>query len=134
MNSQEPPQFDTTLPGQVVRGCEADKITEEFLRRFRNADPAKIPSNVPTACMLQGRKGGGIFQSPKFLGKKRVFFFLESASLLHSADPQAVVNYLAQREPWEDYDICLFDESYEWCVGLTHNDDIIVSDPKEVFN
>ena len=48
--------------------------------------------------------------------------------LLRIATPLEVLDYLKNKEPWEDYDICLFDDSLEWCVGITHNDEIFVTD------
>lgn len=130
MSQKELTHFDTPLPGQLVESTTAEKIVADFRQRFRIADSARIPSNVPTACLLQGDKATNVFQSQKFLEKDRIFFYLESASLLYLAEPQTILHYLAGRQPWEDYDICLFDESLEWCVGITHNDDVIVSDTK----
>ena len=134
MKIKELPRFDTPLPGQIMTGMEAEKIIKGFLHRFRKVDSARVPSNLPTACILQGRKLKDISNIPNLLRKPRIFFYLDPAPcFLYLTEPESVLNYLAKRQPWEDYDICLFDESLEWCIGITHNDDIIVSDTKGVL-
>ena len=134
MAPEELPKFDTPLPGQIIAGTAAEKVVSDFLRRFRKGDPRRVPSNLPTACVVEGHKDKNILKSPNFLAKQRVFFFLDpDPPLLYSADPSSVLKYLAIRQPWEDYDICLFDESLDWCIGITHNDDVIVSDVKGVL-
>ena len=134
MDPEDIQKFDTPLPGELVERIKAEKIINDFRERFRKADPSQTPSNLPIACVLRGSKDKDILQSPKLLGKHQILFFLESASLLYSTKPQAVLDYLSKRQPWEDYDLCVFDESLEWCIGITHNDDIIVSDPNKALD
>lgn len=121
-------RFETQLPGDAIPRREASRLIEAFLKKFRRCKPAEIPSNVPTACTLTGRNERDYFNTPQFLDNKSVLFYLEAAQILNRTTATAVAHYLAVREPWEDYDVCLFDESMEWCVGITHNDDVIVID------
>jgi hypothetical protein len=130
---EKPPKFETPLPGQPVAEAEAQDIIVRFEKRFRVFGPSELPSNVPTACILGGRKVGSDFISEKLLNNSSIYFYIESAALLHSAEPQTVQAYLAKKEPWEDYDICLFDKSLDWCLGATHNDELFLADPKAIF-
>jgi|ERR1035438_1921805 hypothetical protein len=120
--------FETPLPGDEVPKQQASLLVEAFIARFRLCKPSQTPSNVPTACVLQGRKDREYLGKPRFLNRKSVLFYLESAHCLRRTTPIEAADYFSAREPWEDYDVCLFDESLEWCVGITHNDDVIVID------
>lgn len=121
-------KFETQLPGEEIPKHEASPLVEAFLDRFRKCKAPETPSNVPTACTLRGRKDREYLNKPQFLDRKSILFYLEAAQILRRTTPTAVADYFATREPWEDYDVCLFDESLKWCVGITHNDDVIVID------
>jgi len=107
-------------------GEEVDFLKEAFLARFRTVSPAAVASNIPTACVLKGRRTPDYLNSRYFLTRKSVFFYLDSQEGLHQTEPAEVLQYLSTREPWENYDICLFDETLEWCVGITHDNYVIV--------
>ena len=91
------------------------------LSGFRKTDPAKVPSNIPTACVLDGMLDAQVLTSREFKQRSKVYVFVEGAGIVFVAKPQEIIKYLSARQPWEDYDICLFDENMEWCIGLTHN-------------
>jgi hypothetical protein len=120
------PQFETQLPGDQVPQQQAKLLVKAFIEKFRTCEPAVTPSNIPTACVLQGRIDHEFLSDSRFLARKEILFYLESADCLRRTTPTSAAHYFSTREPWEDYDVCLFDESLEWCVGVTHNDDIIV--------
>ena len=133
MLSDSSTKFDTPLPGRPVASDVAERVISDFLLRFRKTAASQSPSNIPTACVLRGRKFRDLLIPPKLLEKHQILFFLESASILNVVDPSAVVHYFEERKPWEDYDICLFDESLEWCIGITHNGDTIITDAEGVL-
>lgn len=121
------PEYDTPLPGGTVSDGEAAAIKKAFLAKFRGVDHARVPSNIPTACVLQGHDNPAYLKESRFLNRKSIFFYTDGGGLRRS-NPVEVLHYLEVREPWESYDICLFDETLSWCVGITHNDSIIVVD------
>jgi len=126
--SEPTPQFATPLPGDKVPKQEASLLTKKFKDKFRKYTESEIPNNVPTACLLMGRKDHAYLDNPRFLKHKNILFYLEAACILHRASPMVIAHYFLIREPWENYDVCLFDESFGWCVGITHNDDVIIAD------
>ena len=121
-------EFETPLPGCKVPEGKATRLIRDFVKKFRTADPSAVPSNLPTACLLKGREDKRYLHEPRFLQRKRLLFLLESAGILREVTPTDIMEYLEAREPWEDYDICLFDESLDWSVGITHNGDVLVVD------
>jgi hypothetical protein len=44
------------------------------------------------------------------------------SSELYLTTIKAMAHYLKSREPWEDYDICIFDSSFDWCLAISHED------------
>ena len=56
---------------------------------------------------------------------KKVFFYSERIRTLYSASFGAVLDYVAQLEPWEDIDAYLFDGAMDWVVAVTHEDAIL---------
>ena len=125
--NKESENFDTPLPGVIVSEIEAAKLIIRLLLRFRKTDPAKVSSNIPTACVLDGMLDDQVLTRRKFKERLKVYVFVEGAGIVFVATPQEIINYLSARQPWEDYDICLFDENMEWCIGLTHNGQVIVA-------
>jgi hypothetical protein len=120
-------RFDTPLPGELVPENEAAKLIDRFLLRFRTTDPAEVPSNIPTACVLDGAIDEQVLGSTAFKKLDQIFLFVEGAGLVCKTTPDEIIDYLSLREPWEVYDLCLFDNDLEWCIGLTHNEQVIVA-------
>lgn len=121
------PAFDTPMPGRRVPDAEAHDLIVALEKRFRRKDPLRIPSNLPLACSIIGRKDPDYFTTAEFLRLENVLFLLEGASLLFEASSKDVNEYFQRREPWEEYDICVFDRTLAWCVGMTHNGDVVVA-------
>ena len=122
---QTPLDYHTPLPGEAIPDEQAAEIKKAFLAKFRVFAPGRVPNNIPTACLLNGRHDPSYLNETRFLNRKSVFFYMDG-SVLRRAKPAEIPQYLSKREPWEDYDICLFDETLSWCVGITHNDHVIV--------
>lgn len=133
MSSEDSIKFHTPLPGLAIPSNEASGIISDFLVRFRKTTPAQTPSNIPTACVLQGRKYLDVLIPPKLVEKHEILFYVDSTFLLHKTCPSEVLRYLAVREIWEEYDMCLFDKGLEWCIGITHNNHTIISDANGIF-
>ena len=123
---------NTKEPGEEILGNEAEQVILKFLNKFRKKD-VNIPSNLPTACQLDGLKNNNILESSKFLNIDKVFYYFDSSKQLFKASTKEITDYVKKRQPWEDYDFCIFDLEVKWCIGITHNDDVILVDPEGVF-
>jgi hypothetical protein len=78
--------------------------------------------HVPIACRLLGVEKNGFFSGVSLGNKPEVFVYFESIQLVKRSGLADVQKYLSNKEPWEDYDICVFDESFGWFIGYTHNE------------
>ncbi len=49
--------------------------------------------------------------------------YVENYETMIRTTAPAVLQFLKAREPWQDFDVCIFDDEISWCVALTHNDE-----------
>lgn len=125
--------FDNTPdPGRPVPETDAKPIIETFLKKFRESN-IKVPSNLPTSCTLKGLKGEKVFRSRKFLQYGHVYLYFDYTSQLLKTTPEEAVEYYKKKQPWEDYDFCIFDSELKWCIGVTHNGDVILVDNENLL-
>ncbi len=123
---------NTPDPGIRIDEIIAKPIISKFLKIYRIQDPT-IPSNLPTCCILEGIKNSLVLYSNKFLSYKKVYLLYEPSKQLYEVSPPNFLDYLRIKQPWEDYNMCVFDEDMTWCIGVTHNDDVIVVDTENYF-
>ncbi len=124
----------TPLPGRVLAGPEAGEIIEQCLKKFRGPELNGIPSNVPTACTLVGYEDEHLFQSRRWPDHESLYVLFEYPRELRQASGEAVKEFLRSKEPWEDYDLCIFGTNLSWCVGVTHNAKVLVVDEYGFFD
>ena len=108
----------TPRPGRPLSASDADLILPQFLAKYRVRELNNIPSNLPTACTLDGVEDSRVFESAQFLSVPEVLVLFEYPREVFVASPESVANFIKSKEPWEDYDICVFPRSLVWCVGF----------------
>ncbi len=110
------------MPDIFKKNVSNKVLVEDFLSKYRLNDPISIPSNLPTACTLKGVKAKSINELKSFEGSEKVFVYWDEGDSLRIDKIQNIIKFWENRNPWEDYDFCIFPESLDWCIGLTHND------------
>ncbi|WP_028314852.1 hypothetical protein [Desulfatibacillum aliphaticivorans] len=123
----------TKEPGIEISSQEAKPIVEAFLAKFKSKD-VNIPSNLPTACQLKGIKDIDVLRSSKFLNLNKIYYYFDFSNQLFETLPKEILEFYDSLQPWEDYDFCIFDSGMKWCIGVTHNDDVILVDPERILN
>jgi hypothetical protein len=112
----------------------ARPIIDKFVKNYRRNLYNGMPENVPTACTLDGTKNLDIIHTETFRLIKKLYVLFESPDELYVASGEDVLGFYDSLEPWEDYDFCVFDDSLNWCIGVTHNEDVIVIDKTSVLS
>lgn len=120
---------ESIVPGRKIESDEAKQIISNFRHAFRRLSPQEIPDNLPTACIIEGLENQNAFDDIKFLSLDQIYILFENEQELRSTTPKLLKDYYDNRQIWEDYDFCVFDEQYLWCIGVTHNGQIFVDDP-----
>ena len=97
------------------------EVIARFRSVFRRTGP-ETPANLPTACTFPFALDEDPAVALHSRTAREVFVLFEhSADLRRTSVPQ-LLSFLKERQPWENTDICVFDDTFSWCVGLTHND------------
>ncbi len=117
----------TMKPGNQVEAAIAARWKAKLETSLEGRLDATMASNVPMACRLVGVDRIDLFEKSLLNSQMEVFAFFENVNEMRRTTVLELRNYLACKEPWEDYDICVFDESLDWFVGCSHSDRIIVS-------
>ena len=112
---------NSTMPKILTANTSESELVSSFLGAYRKQSPL-IPSNLPTACLLEGRKARTVADLLLNFDDQEVFVYWDQGTALRRESFRVVSKFWATREPWEDYDFCVFPRSLDWCIGFTHND------------
>src|SRR5687767_6281360 len=108
-----PKDFLTPIPGERICDADSRKFIVRLNNAFRPQNPKLIPSNLPLPCLLNGKKDKSFLNSADFLRRAKVYCWVDGTDFVHLVQPSEVSRYVEDREPWEDYDLCIFDETFE---------------------
>jgi len=112
----------TPKPGKVISSGKAKLLVEEFSFNFRPRMNSTLVKNVPMACSLEGTMIRDDFLNLPIPDDSQVYAFYENTDELYLTTIKDMVHYLQSRAPWEDYDICIFDPFFNWCLAISHED------------
>ena len=110
------------MPEILKKNVSNPAIIKAFLNKFRKIDVRTTPSNIPTACTLKGSKSYNFHDLKELNRDDYVFVYWDEGESLRKEKISKIDDFWKNREPWEDYDFCIFPESLDWCIGFTHND------------
>jgi hypothetical protein len=112
----------TPKPGEIISSGNAKLLVENFSSEFQPHIDSTLAGNVPMACSLEGAAISDDLSNLPISEDKKVYVFYENTNELYLTTIKAMAYYLKSREPWEDYDICIFDSSFDWCLAVSHED------------
>ena len=121
---------DQALPAPrlLTPNFEDASLVQSFLHLFRVRSP-HVPANLPTACALVSGQSADFTQVQQLAGAAGLLVYWDAGSKLRRSSIDEVEGFLATREPWEDYDFCIFPGNLAWCAGFTHDDRWFISTP-----
>jgi hypothetical protein len=116
MSARETPRPGTHLPPD-----EARTWVRRFFMRFRKRREG-VPRDLPTWCTFDDarRVSPDILAAPALERIRALLVLFENSREVYRASIGEIRDYFAAREPWEDYDIYLFDEELRFCIAFTH--------------
>jgi hypothetical protein len=123
------------MPGQLLENSLSIRIVDRFKQTFRvlKLDPSDIR---PSWCYFpKGKYFGGeevieSVMSNLLQFNHSLFIYLEGTSddnslELYATNAQEIKTFFEERFPWQDKDYYIFDDSYNWCLAITHDDAVI---------
>lgn len=119
---------DFPLPGFAITGKEGNRIINNFLQKYRINTQGKIP-RIPTwvtfshSLFSAPMNIPSVFKSEWFVQYDQLYFFDEHGNpiKLYRASPQEIHLFFVKRQPWQDQDYYIFDDTYRWCIAITHD-------------
>jgi hypothetical protein len=115
----------TPKPGRTVPPDDAARLVETLRTKLVGKIDTSMAANVPLACRFMGAQTPGLSLNARLNGEMEVFLYFENLNEVRKSTIASLAAYLSVKEPWEDYDICVFDDRFKWFIGVTHNDAII---------
>lgn len=115
----------TPKSGDIVPPDDAARLVETLRAKLVGKLDTSMATNVPLACRLMGAQTLGLYLDERLNGQMKVYLYFEYLNEVRRSTIASLEAYLSVKEPWEDYDICVFDERFKWFIGVTHNDAVI---------
>jgi len=112
----------TPKPGKIISTDKATLLIETFRSAFEPYFDSSMEDTIPMACRLEGTSISEDLSEISIANDSKAYSFFENTNELFLTSPKAMADYLQRREPWEDYDICIFDTSLKWCIAISHED------------
>lgn len=112
--------FDTL--GQQIACDRFLAIRQLLLQKLKFFMPDDPCASIPIACRIEPQKLSLQFEESWLPQSGKLFLYMENYDLMILAAAERVSRFLQQREPWQDFDVCIFDQEITWCAALTHND------------
>jgi hypothetical protein len=132
------------MPGQLLENSLSIHIVDRFKQTFRvlESDPYDIR---PSWCYFpNGKYFGGeevieSVMSNLLQLNHSLFIYLEGTSDdnsldLYKANAQEIKTFFEERFPWQDKDYYVFDDSYGWCLAITHDDAVIAVGSQSIID
>lgn len=118
------PNLDFSFLGDPLPKEDAEKFRHHLAKMI---EPHRIlgrMESIPFACQFHAVESFNSFDDDWFAGEETVVAFFENHNVMVLTEVKAVLSLLSQREPWQDWDVCLFNRSMTWCAAITHNDEV----------
>lgn len=121
-------RINMKLIGKLIYGEKKEELLEGFIKMYCNMD--KIlegqllwNSLNKTAKLLELNDLESRISIPS---EKPVYVYLERKKELYECGVEETKRFFNELEPWDNVDACIFPKDYEWFVGITHDQDLLV--------
>lgn len=115
--------MDFSNLGPLVPDAEAKNIRTLLQTRLESHFSRDRSDSIPISCRIDPRERADGVQDDWFSGLGSVIVYMENYEVMIRTSAPAVLRFLKAREPWQDFDVCIFDDDISWCIALTHNDE-----------
>jgi len=107
--------------GRTLPQCDVVRLRRELITKLSGHFHSERTDAVPVACRICAQTVSSGLDASWFDATSRAVLYMENYDEMLLVDVAEAIKFFSNREPWEDYDACLFDEQMSWCAALTHN-------------
>jgi hypothetical protein len=120
----------TSLNVKFIVNEHKQNIMDEFIDRFIDRDI--VPKNILLWNSIKTEYRKLVIKSDIDIIKDlpiptayNLYIYLERERELFMGRFDTIISFYEQQEPWEETDITIFDDSLNWIISFTHEDEII---------
>ena len=108
--------------GQQVDPGQFLEFRQRLLQKLKLCLSDDLLPSMPIACRIQAQRQSRHFEESWLPQVGKLFLYVENYNLMIITSAERISRFLQEREPWQDFDMCIFNEDITWCAALTHND------------
>lgn len=113
--------------GKEIDREKKEALLSRLVVRLEGRINRLFVESVPLSCRVLGVHFEEI--SMDWYGcDESVFVYFENNEIMVIAPWSEVFEFFSNREPWEDYDACIFNSNIDRCIAITHNDEVKLID------
>jgi len=110
------------LPGDELPAELRSKIQSQVVSLLSDQFPSSFGGNIPLACHNVGKSIDLLDSIRNCSAESLICLYEPSPYDIRTFTKKSALEYFAHRKPWEDYDLILLSDSFDWGVSLSHND------------
>lgn len=116
-------RLDFGFLGKALPDNLKAELRKKLLKELEFHQHVERNQQVPISCQIKAMEVSSSLEQSWFVHETLIIAYFENYDVMVLTDARHVLEFLAQREPWQDFDVCLFDQEITWCAALTHNDE-----------
>lgn len=116
--------MDFGFLGRKLPSEEVVKLRQQLLQKLDAHLFRDRMESMPIACRIRPMKESSRLEESWFSRETVMVAFIENDCSMVLTTVDTLLSFLEKREPWQDFDMCIFDQEMTWCVALTHNDEV----------
>lgn len=120
--------MDFNFLGEVLSDDRRIVLRKMLIEKLAGNFFADRSDSIPISCRFIPSKSADNLEEKWFSDGVTYIVYMENYEVMILSDAKNFLKFLNEREPWQDYDVCIFDENLTFCVALTHNDEVKVID------
>lgn len=116
--------MDFSFLGKVLPSEQVAELRRKLLQKLDMHLYHDRMDSIPISCRIKPIKESRRLEAAWLPESKDIVAFMENYETMILTNANTLLPFLEKREPWQDFDVCIFDQEMTWCVALTHNDEV----------
>ncbi|HEY8941424.1 MAG TPA: hypothetical protein VIM59_14590 [Cellvibrio sp.] len=116
--------MDFKFLGKILSDDRRVELRKSLIEKSTKYFYEDRSDSIPISCRFIPSELSKELEQSWFNEKERYVVYMENYEVMVLSKADDFVKFLNNREPWQDYDACIFDENLTFCIAITHNDEI----------
>lgn len=116
--------MDFKFLGKVFSDDHKTELRQKLIKKLAIFFDSDRSDSIPISCRITALELYENVERSWFSTEDNYIVYMENYDVMVLSQAKTFIAFLEGREPWQDYDLCIFDEGITFCVALTHNDEV----------